>query len=79
MLSFAGMTELEVTKLEMVSLLCMAERTHSQLMDLMPERCGLSGQTKDFEPTLREVADYREPNFEASGTMQQGMYAPEGG
>ena len=40
---------------EMVSLLAMSDRTHSQLMDTMPEKCGLTGQAKDFEPTLKEV------------------------
>jgi E3 ubiquitin-protein ligase UBR3 len=61
----------------MVSLLCVNDRTHSQLMDLMPEKCGLAGQTKDFEPTLTLIADYKAPNFEAGGGMQQGMYVPK--
>ena len=39
----------------MVSLLCIADRTHSHLMDMMPEKCGLTGQTKHFEATLNEV------------------------
>ena len=62
----------------MLTLLCMSDRTHSQLMDLMPEKCGLTGQAKDFEPTLKQVADYKAPNFEAGGAMQQGMYVPKG-
>ena len=43
---------------EMVSLLAMSDRTHSQLMDTMPEKCGLTGQAKDFEPTLKEVSHH---------------------
>lgn len=28
------------SQLEMVSLLCISDKTHSHLMELMPERCG---------------------------------------
>ena len=72
------MSESNLTRLEMLTLLCMSDRTHSQLMDLMPEKCGLTGHAKDFEPTLKDIAEYRAPNFEAGGTMQQGMYIPKG-
>ena len=83
----------------MVSLLCMSDRTHSQLMELLPEKCG-APQNKDFDTILAQVcfnslhissfnflfnqfhmelkvADYKAPNFEASGSMQQGMYVPK--
>lgn len=62
--------------LEMVTLLCMGDKTHSQLMELMPERCGTT-QNRDFESVLAEVAQYKAPNLEASGQMNQGMYIPE--
>lgn len=75
---FSGLSEAELTKQEMVTLLCMSDRTHSLLMDMMPEKCGLTGQAKDFEQTLKEVADYKAPNFESGGNMQQGMYIPKG-
>ena len=52
---FIGLDEAELTRQEMVSLLCIADRTHSHLMDMMPEKCGLTGQTKHFESTLKEV------------------------
>ncbi|XP_034951822.1 E3 ubiquitin-protein ligase Ubr3 [Chelonus insularis] len=71
-----GLTDSEVSHLEMVTLLCMSDKTHSQLMDLMPERCGTT-PNRDFEPVLADVAQYRAPNLEASGTMQQGMYGPK--
>lgn len=71
-----GLSELELNRLEMVTLLCMGDKTHSQLMELMPERCG-TAQSRDFEQLLASVADYRAPNLEASGNMQQGMYAPK--
>lgn len=38
----------------MITLLCVADRTHSQLMELMPERCG-TGQSRDFEAILEQV------------------------
>ncbi|CAH2006803.1 unnamed protein product [Acanthoscelides obtectus] len=71
-----GLSETALNRLEMVTLLCMGDKTHSQLMELMPERCGTS-QSRDFEALLAEVADYRAPALEASGNMQQGMYVPK--
>lgn len=71
-----GLTETELNRLEMITLLCMGDKTHSQLMELMPERCGTS-QSRDFEALLAEVADYKAPALEATGNMQQGMYVPK--
>ncbi|KAG5894127.1 hypothetical protein JTB14_004065 [Gonioctena quinquepunctata] len=71
-----GLSETALNRLEMVTLLCMGDKTHSQLMELMPERCGTS-QSRDFESLLAEAADYRAPALEASGNMQQGMYVPK--
>ncbi|XP_020708415.2 E3 ubiquitin-protein ligase Ubr3 [Athalia rosae] len=71
-----GLTDPELSCLEMVTLLCMGDKTHSQLMELMPERCGTTAN-RDFESVLAEVAQYRAPNLEASGNMQQGMYGPK--
>ncbi|RZF33108.1 hypothetical protein LSTR_LSTR013279 [Laodelphax striatellus] len=72
----SGVNSTLLSQLEMVTLLCMGDKTHSQLMELMPERCG-TAQSRDFELRLAEVADYRAPNLEASGNMQQGMYVPK--
>ncbi|XP_071532346.1 E3 ubiquitin-protein ligase Ubr3 isoform X3 [Panulirus ornatus] len=71
-----GLSESELAQLEMVTLLCMGDKTHSQLMEFMPEKCGSAAQSRDFETVLSKVSSYRAPNFEASGTMQQGMYIP---
>ncbi|KAG7208964.1 hypothetical protein KM043_015133 [Ampulex compressa] len=71
-----GLSDTEMSRLEMVTLLCMGDKTHSQLMELMPERCG-STQNRDFESILADVAQYKAPNLEASGNMQQGMYGPK--
>ncbi|KAK7870457.1 hypothetical protein R5R35_000735 [Gryllus longicercus] len=70
-----GVSEAPLSQLELVTLLCMGDKTHSQLIELMPERCS-TAQSRDFEAVLAEVADYRAPNLEASGNMQQGMYVP---
>jgi hypothetical protein len=43
-----------LSQLEMVTLLCMGDKTHSQLIELMPERCG-AGQSRDFEALLTKV------------------------
>lgn len=46
----------DVTRQEMVTLLSMSDRTHSQLIDSFPEKCGLSGQAKDFEQVLKTAS-----------------------
>ncbi|XP_076285643.1 ubr3 ubiquitin ligase isoform X1 [Lasioglossum baleicum] len=71
-----GLPDNEMSGLEMVTLLCMGDKTHSQLMELMPERCG-TPQNRDFESILADTAQYKAPNLEASGNMQQGMYGPK--
>ncbi|XP_076228505.1 ubr3 ubiquitin ligase isoform X4 [Nomia melanderi] len=71
-----GLPDNEMSGLEMVTLLCMGDKTHSQLMELMPERCGTT-QNRDFESVLADIAQYKAPNLEASGNMQQGMYGPK--
>lgn len=43
-----------LTRLEMVTLLCVSDKPHSQLTELMPERCG-TGQLRDFDAILAQV------------------------
>lgn len=50
----SGLSDSEMSRLEMVTLLCMGDKTHSQLMELMPERCGTT-QNRDFESVLADV------------------------
>lgn len=52
--SCSGLSDPEMSRLEMVTLLCMGDKTHSQLMELMPERCGTT-QNRDFESVLADV------------------------
>lgn len=73
------MSDKELTRLEMATLLFVNDRQHSQLMDLMPEKSGMTGHGKDlFEPTLKDVSNYKAPNFEPGGGLQQGTYQPKG-
>ncbi|KAK2727488.1 hypothetical protein QYM36_008099, partial [Artemia franciscana] len=74
--TYIGKNDSVVFLLEVLSILCMGDKTHSQLLELLPEKCG-SPQTKDIDAFLTEVADYKAPAFEASGTLQQGMYVPK--
>ena len=66
----------ELTRLEIITLLCMEDRTHSNLTENMPDKNG-NGVSDDFETVLSEVGTFREPQFEAGGVMQQGMYVPK--
>ncbi|WAQ93484.1 UBR3-like protein [Mya arenaria] len=76
--TYLGMEEGELARLEMASLLFVADRQHSQLMDLMPEKSGMTGHGKElFEPTLRDISHYKAPMFEPGGGLQQGTYVPK--
>ena len=57
-----GANESDLDRLEMVSLLCMSDRTHSQLMELLPEKCG-APQNKDFDAILAQVFNLTFRNF----------------
>jgi len=52
----AGLTPAAVTRLEMVGLLCVMDRTHSQLIDAIPETCGVSHHDKDYESVIQQVS-----------------------
>ena len=72
-----GLDEEQLTRLEMVSLLCMGDRTHSALHEHIPEKYNSSVSLELFDSVLSDVAVYSEPRFEAGGNMQQGMYLPK--
>ncbi|XP_076858860.1 E3 ubiquitin-protein ligase ubr3 isoform X1 [Brachyhypopomus gauderio] len=76
-----GMTDDEILRAEMVSQLCMNDRTHSSLLDLIPEnpnpKSGMVPGSCSFEEMLSAVADFKAPVFEPGGSMQQGMYTPK--
>uniref|UniRef100_A0A3Q2DGF5 E3 ubiquitin-protein ligase n=1 Tax=Cyprinodon variegatus TaxID=28743 RepID=A0A3Q2DGF5_CYPVA len=76
-----GMTDDEILRSEMVSQLCMNDRTHSALLDLIPEnpnpKSGIVPGSCSFEDVLSAVSDFKAPVFEPGGSMQQGMYTPK--
>ena len=73
-----GISEEDLARLEMVSLLCMGDKTHSMLHDNMPEKSGTPVQVDLFDRILSETATYSEPRFDpASGNMLQGLYLPK--
>ena len=50
-----GMTPAAATRLEMIGLLCVMDRTHSQLIDAIPETSGVSHHDKDYESVIQQV------------------------
>ena len=44
-----GLSEENLAQLEMVSLLCMGDKTHSMLYEHMPEKCGTSVPLDAFD------------------------------
>ncbi|XP_052462856.1 E3 ubiquitin-protein ligase ubr3 isoform X2 [Carassius gibelio] len=76
-----GMSDDEILRAEIVSQLCMNDRTHSSLLDLIPEnpnpKSGVVPGSCSFEEMLAAVADFKAPVFEPGGSMQQGMYTPK--
>ncbi|XP_041117838.1 E3 ubiquitin-protein ligase ubr3-like isoform X1 [Polyodon spathula] len=76
-----GMADDDILRAEMVSQLCMNDRTHSALLDLIPEnpnpKSGIVPGSSSFEAMLSAVADFKAPVFEPGGSMQQGMYTPK--
>ncbi|CAL9690267.1 unnamed protein product [Knipowitschia caucasica] len=76
-----GMSDDEILRAEMVSQMCMNDRTHSALLDLIPEnpnpKSGNVSGACSFEEMLSAVADFKAPVFEPGGSMQQGMYTPK--
>uniref|UniRef100_A0A8C7RT04 E3 ubiquitin-protein ligase n=1 Tax=Oncorhynchus mykiss TaxID=8022 RepID=A0A8C7RT04_ONCMY len=74
-----GMADDEILRAEMVSQLCMNDRTHSSLLDLVSSLFyhGIVPGSCSFEEMLSAVADFKAPVFELGGSMQQGMYTPK--
>ena len=72
-----GLSDTEITRQEMVTLLAMSDRTHSQLYDMLPEKCGTTGQNKDFDTLLEEISEFKKPSVVTGGNFSQGMYCPK--
>uniref|UniRef100_A0A7G3AHS3 E3 ubiquitin-protein ligase n=1 Tax=Lutzomyia longipalpis TaxID=7200 RepID=A0A7G3AHS3_LUTLO len=61
-------------KIEISALLATGDRTHSQLLELMPERSG-NAHTRNFENFLKELSVYRPPPV-GSENLEQGLFIP---
>lgn len=72
-----GISEEEIARLEIATQLCMGDKTHSQLTELLPEKSETVNSPPLFETALAQVSRYRGPASEASGNMQQGIYGPK--
>ncbi|KAI2809956.1 E3 ubiquitin-protein ligase ubr3 [Blomia tropicalis] len=65
-----------VTRKEMVTLLSISEKTHSQIQDLLPYKCGHL-MNNSFIEILTDIAEYKSPEVEASGSLVQGYFYPK--
>ncbi|XP_067935363.1 E3 ubiquitin-protein ligase UBR3-like [Watersipora subatra] len=75
--TYSGESTSDIMHSEIVTLLCMSDRTYSQLCDSIPEKSGSNNPPADLKLYLQEVADYNAPGFNASGKLQQGTYSPK--
>ncbi|CAH0715854.1 unnamed protein product, partial [Brenthis ino] len=69
-----GNDELTQSRLEVATLLAAGDKTHSQLLELMPERSG-NAHTRNFETVLKELSAYRAPP-RGSESLEQGLFVP---
>ena len=81
----AGFEDSESLRMEVISQLCQGDRTHSALLDLMPEKSGLRNSYQlaehlaKVEAAIHSCADFRAPKFEtAHSALSQGTYTLKG-
>lgn len=60
--------------IEISALLATGDKTHSQLLELMPER-SLNAHTRNFERFLKDLSVYRPPPVN-SENLEQGLFMP---
>lgn len=60
--------------IEISALLATGDKTHSQLLELMPERSG-NAHTRNFEKFLKELSEFRRPPT-GSENLDQGLFIP---
>ena len=63
-----GLSQAEITRKEMVALLSVMEKTHSQINDCLPYKCGYL-QNYSLIEILNDIAEYKSPEVEASGGL----------
>lgn len=59
---------------EISALLATSDKTHSQLLELMPERSG-NAYARNFEKYLKQLSSYRPPPV-GSENLEQGLFIP---
>ncbi|CAG4991843.1 unnamed protein product [Colias eurytheme] len=69
-----GNDEVLQSRVEVATLLAAGDKTHSQLLELMPERSG-NAHTRNFEAVLSELSVYRAPP-RGSEALEQGLFVP---
>lgn len=69
-----GNEEHEQCIIEIAALLAIADKTHSQLLELLPERSG-NAHTRNFEKFLKQLSTYRSPP-QGSENLEQGLFIP---
>uniref|UniRef100_A0A5S6QS61 E3 ubiquitin-protein ligase n=1 Tax=Trichuris muris TaxID=70415 RepID=A0A5S6QS61_TRIMR len=69
--------ESEMLRNEIGALISVSDRTHSQVIDHVPDRMAQSSNSDEPENILRELADYKEPRLNADGVMSPGVYVPK--
>lgn len=70
-----GNVEQTQCSIEISALLATGDRTHSQLLELMPERSGNS-HARNFEEYLKELSQFNKPP-PLSENLEQGLYVPK--
>ena len=68
-----------LTRTEVVNLLCVNDRTYSQVEESIPDMCSLSAAKKFIQPILANVADFLQPTLDSLsiGSLKQGRYKPK--
>ncbi|VVC34687.1 Zinc finger, UBR-type,Zinc finger, RING/FYVE/PHD-type,Zinc finger, RING-type [Cinara cedri] len=69
--------------LEMITLLCLSKRTHSQLMASLPKRYSnyiptspYTSSTHQLKTVLQSIAEYKKPNIDIIDKLHKGHYVP---
>ncbi|OTF78885.1 E3 ubiquitin-protein ligase UBR3-like protein, partial [Euroglyphus maynei] len=71
-----GLSTSEFTRKEMVAILSVSDKKHSQIQDMMPRRWGMI-QNNAFIEILHDIAEYKSPEVEVSGSLVQGYFYPK--
>jgi E3 ubiquitin-protein ligase UBR3 len=68
-----------LTRTEIVNLLCVSDRTFSQIEENLPDICSLTSAKKYIQPILDECAEFLQPTLDALsiGSLKQGRYKPK--